>query len=293
MKRYIVVLGLVLTIFVSAACGGTPTPQEAVSQATEEPTLPAATQPAPTAEAPTAPAATDTAPPPSPTAEAGPAVGGKVVMNFEMEVDTLDISKAMGGMNVLEYIGASLLALDPETLEVVRKQGPVAEERALQFMYVFQQRLETIRSTNPYYYTRLESDKAVVLSMNAYWRRVFDLETAEPEEDFEEAVAGSWEEPEHGAMFHRSARRMASWSWRASSIPVAMTREPQPWRARCSSCGRRTVARSVFSSCWASAARSSTGCGLLRRCGGWRMRRCRFKNVCLFMLLRPFLIQNV
>jgi len=119
MKRYIVVLGLVLTILVSAACGGTPTPQEAVSQATEEPTLPAATQPAPTAEAPTAPAATDTAPPPSPTAEAGPAVGGKVVMNFEMEVDTLDISKAMGGMNVLEYIGASLLALDPETLEVV------------------------------------------------------------------------------------------------------------------------------------------------------------------------------
>ncbi|MHB8997579.1 MAG: hypothetical protein ACYC63_20225, partial [Armatimonadota bacterium] len=33
-------------------------------------------------------------------------------------------------------------------------------------------RLQTIRETNPYYYTRLESDKAVVLSMNAFWRRV-------------------------------------------------------------------------------------------------------------------------
>ncbi len=88
------------------------------------------------------------------------------------------------------------------------------------------QRLETIRSTNPYYYTRLESDKAVVLSMNAYWRRVFDLETAEPEEDFEEAVAGSWEEPEHGAMFHRSARRMASWSWRASEAPQGLCLPP-------------------------------------------------------------------
>ncbi len=107
MKHYIVVLILVLTMSLLAACGdSTPAPQESVDQATEQPTLPAAI---------------DTAPPPPPTAEtpAGPAVGGKVVMNFEVEVDTLDISKAMGGMNVLEYTGASLLALHPETGELV------------------------------------------------------------------------------------------------------------------------------------------------------------------------------
>ena len=107
MKHYIVVLILVLTMSLLAACGdSTPAPQESVDQATEQPTLPAAT---------------DTAPPPPPTAEApaGPAVGGKVVMNFEAEVDTLDISKAMGGMNVLGFVGASLTALDPETMQVV------------------------------------------------------------------------------------------------------------------------------------------------------------------------------
>ncbi len=97
MKRYIVVLILVLTMSLSAACGGTPTTQEPVEQAEEQPTSAPSTEDVTT----------------------GPAVGGKVVMNFEIEVDTLDISKTFSSMSILDYIGASLTALDPETMEVV------------------------------------------------------------------------------------------------------------------------------------------------------------------------------
>ena len=88
------------------------------------------------------------------------------------------------------------------------------------------QRLRTIREMNPYYYTRLESDKAVVLSMNVYWRRVLDLGLPAPEDGLEEAVAGGWEEPEHGAMLHRSPRRLASWSWRAHDPPQGLCLPP-------------------------------------------------------------------
>jgi len=87
-------------------------------------------------------------------------------------------------------------------------------------------RLETIRNSNPYYYTRLESDKAVVLSMNAYWRRTVGIETGNPTQEFEEAVRGSWQEPEHAAILHRSPRRIASWSWRASEPPQGLCLPP-------------------------------------------------------------------
>ena len=121
-------------------------------------------------------------------------------------------------------------------------------------------RLETIARTNPYYYTRLESDKAVALAMNAYWGRTTGIEfppageglwgtppqTGDrqpfctndaqngvspngppPSSDtLEEEVAGGWEEPEHGAVFHRSEQRVASWSWRASEPPQGLCLPP-------------------------------------------------------------------
>ena len=107
------------------------------------------------------------------------------------------------------------------------------------------QRLQTIRDTTPYYYTRLEADKAVVLSMNAYWRRVLQEASAagqglvpglsttgedsggvqapalqQPEDTY------AWEEPEHGAIMHRCRRRLASWSWRAYEAPQGLCLPP-------------------------------------------------------------------
>lgn len=87
-------------------------------------------------------------------------------------------------------------------------------------------RLRTHRQINPYYYTRLEADKAVVLSMNAWWRHAVGLTMPPPAQPFLEATAGSWEEPEHGAMFVRSPRRLASWSWRAAEPPQGLCLPP-------------------------------------------------------------------
>ena len=88
-------------------------------------------------------------------------------------------------------------------------------------------RLETMRTTNPYYYTRLESDKAVCLSMAAYWHDLHAIDTPAPEVSFEESVRGPYAEPEHGAMMHRSPTRLVSWSWRASEAPQGLCLPPR------------------------------------------------------------------
>jgi hypothetical protein len=110
------------------------------------------------------------------------------------------------------------------------------------------ERLQTIRATNPYYYTRLESDKAVVLSMNAFWRRVFTPDAVSsvgrglvPRRPLSATTDGAvqalrtqtspalqktWQESDHGAVLHRSPRRLASWSWRAAEAPQGLCLPP-------------------------------------------------------------------
>lgn len=87
-------------------------------------------------------------------------------------------------------------------------------------------RLATIRESNPYYYTRLESDKACALGMNLYWRRVLGLGEAVRRQAGPADLDGAWEEPEHGAMLQRSRRRLVSWSWRAWDPPQGLCLPP-------------------------------------------------------------------
>jgi len=102
MKRYIVALNLIMVMFLLVACGtSTPTPEQPIDQAVEEE------------------AAEEVADEVAEEVATGPAVGGKVVINFEIEVDTLDISKTFSAMSILDYVGASLTALDPETMDVI------------------------------------------------------------------------------------------------------------------------------------------------------------------------------
>lgn len=75
-------------------------------------------------------------------------------------------------------------------------------------------RLSELKTENPYYFTRLESDRACALAMLlSYAPQVALAESAN--ETFEESVSGSWHEPEHGAALHRCATRFASFSWRS------------------------------------------------------------------------------
>ncbi|MFP4250877.1 MAG: hypothetical protein ACLFU7_14550 [Armatimonadota bacterium] len=111
--------------------------------------------------------------------------------------------------------------LEVGALELIRREQEISGDGS--FM---SHRLARIERESPYYFTRLEADKAVVLSMNAYWRRALDIPTHRPEESFEESARGGWIEPEHGAVMHRSPRRIASWSWRAWARPQGLCLPP-------------------------------------------------------------------
>jgi len=105
----------------------------------------------------------------------------------------------------------------------------------------FGKRLADLAESNPYYYTRLESDRACVLGMAAAYvvqlqgylgaperaSQVAQDEAAAARADaFEQSVAGDWCEPEHGAMVHRSATRLASFAWRAYGLAQGMCLPP-------------------------------------------------------------------
>ena len=84
-------------------------------------------------------------------------------------------------------------------------------------------RLLLLADSSPYYYTRLESDRACALGMLVQYLKQLP-ETAEfdagnghvqRQEAFEASVSGQWCDPDHGAVMHRSVSRLASFSWRA------------------------------------------------------------------------------
>lgn len=108
----------------------------------------------------------------------------------------------------------------------------------------FSRRLEHIRCANPYYYTRLESDRACVLAMATAWmpeasgqKAPFSGSTTLPPSlewegagragvSFEESVRGAWCEPEHGAVLHRCPTRLASFAWRAHGLAQGICLSP-------------------------------------------------------------------
>lgn len=85
-------------------------------------------------------------------------------------------------------------------------------------------RLDYLKS-NPYYYTRLESDRACCLAMLLAYAPLVQLQSA-PQVDFEASVAGGWSEPEYGAVLHRYATRLASFSWRSYGMTQGLCLPP-------------------------------------------------------------------
>ncbi len=105
--------------------------------------------------------------------------------------------------------------------DIIRREQDVADDGSF-----LSSRLSALRRQNPYYYTRLESDRAVVLSMALDWLgRRADWPQA-PAETLERDLAGTWCELEHGAVLHRCPKRVASWSWRAAERPQGLCLPP-------------------------------------------------------------------
>ncbi len=90
-------------------------------------------------------------------------------------------------------------------------------------------RLAHLAEVSPYYYTRLESDRAVALSQLLTYAPL--TEPAQPQRSLDDAgyeasLSGGWYEPEHGDAVHRCPTRFASVAWHAQSVTQAMCQPP-------------------------------------------------------------------
>lgn len=114
----------------------------------------------------------------------------------------------------------SALALLEHQMEFVRQEAAYNGDGSF-----YGRRLAPLAEANPYYYTRMESDRACALSQAYIFRGLWAAAKAPPQ-DFEASVAGSWSEAEHGAAFHRSPKRLASFSWRAHGLAQGLCQPP-------------------------------------------------------------------
>lgn len=88
-------------------------------------------------------------------------------------------------------------------------------------------RLTPLRNLSPLYYTRLESDRAVTLSMALRWRERFnEFQNVKPAND-QAPETGSWSDDHHGACFVRSGKRIASCVWEAAEKPQILALPPR------------------------------------------------------------------
>ncbi len=134
-----------------------------------------------------------------------------------------------------EYLLPSLLYAadrwqDPFALTLAERQIRLIsrEQAANQDGSFYGERLSLLHEENPYYFTRLESDRACALGTALAWNDIVECRSATKDlNQFEDAVAGTWCEPEHGAVLHRSRTRLASFSWRAHGLTQGMCQPPQ------------------------------------------------------------------
>ncbi|MBI2301239.1 MAG: hypothetical protein HYU66_20215 [Armatimonadetes bacterium] len=110
------------------------------------------------------------------------------------------------------------LALAEAQVETIRREAEHHGDGSF-----YGSRLSSLEAENPYYLTRLESDRACALGMLAAWH---DLVGGTTDGGFEASVAGGWCEPEHGAVMHRCPTRLASFAWRAYGLTQGVCQPP-------------------------------------------------------------------
>jgi hypothetical protein len=114
---------------------------------------------------------------------------------------------------------------DPKALELVDAQIRLieTEHRHTDDGSFYGRRLQELADQQPYYYTRLESDRACVLgSVIAY----LPLVNEQARQTLEQPATIAWIEPEYGSAMHRSEKRLASWAWRANGYTQGLCLPP-------------------------------------------------------------------
>ena len=87
-------------------------------------------------------------------------------------------------------------------------------------------RCRELKQSTALYYTRIESDRAVTLSMAAYWRRIFKFpENSDSQSQISWPLA-AWHDSYHGACLNRGEKRFVSWTWHAAEPPQGLCLPP-------------------------------------------------------------------
>ncbi|MBL8992814.1 MAG: hypothetical protein JNM63_05700, partial [Spirochaetia bacterium] len=119
------------------------------------------------------------------------------------------------------YQDAHALALAQSFLNIME-----TEQRGNPAGLFFEKRLAPLALENPYYYTRLESDRACVLAMLCNYLPLVNAPAA-PKISFSVSAKKDWREDEHGAVMTRNEKRFASFSWRAQGLAQALCLPPE------------------------------------------------------------------
>jgi len=85
-------------------------------------------------------------------------------------------------------------------------------------------RLQQMALDSPFYYTRLEGDRAVSASYGMYWRNAGLLRNAipVPPQNTSDQDTFSWQDETHGATLDKNPVRICSMTWDAAARPVAL-----------------------------------------------------------------------
>ena len=117
-----------------------------------------------------------------------------------------------------KYEDKDALQFETGWLEIVKKEVAANTDGAF-----LSNRLEEIELLSPYYYTRLEGDRAVTMSYGAYWRRLFEnLPQQQQSPAPSSEIKNSWEDEYHGATMVTDSNRIASWVWIAGQRPTGI-----------------------------------------------------------------------
>ncbi len=87
-------------------------------------------------------------------------------------------------------------------------------------------RLTPLEKVSPIYYVRLEGDRAVTLSMGAYYHKLLADRESSSSSHADIPVLTGWRDDYHGSALSRGQQRLASWTWCAARPPQGMCMPP-------------------------------------------------------------------
>ncbi len=133
-----------------------------------------------------------------------------------------------------EYLLPSLLYAadqvgDGDALQLIERQLDLIDVEATHNGdgTFYGKRFTDLAASSPYYYTRLESDRACALaSVVAYAPLVNHPDLRQTSGPAWKPVGESWHDDEHGAAVHRCATRFASFAWRAHGLAQGLCLPP-------------------------------------------------------------------